>query len=161
MQWEGFLHWCVIIIPIWWISSSICEALCNCVLKTAMQIKLCFFVIIFIIVLRRKMSTQAFAGGLVSISQFLKWRGNEEAKKIWWRNWRSSWEQLKRNKKKMQANKTTEKAKAYLGQVQREFTEGKKGKLNSKEQIVASFIRTVRILIVWSLFASSNRGIRY
>lgn len=51
-------------------------------------------------------------------------------------------------KKKMQANKTTEKAKAYLGQVQREFTEGKKGKLNSKEQIVASFIRTVRILIV-------------
>lgn len=56
---------------------------------------------------------------------------------------------MKRNKKKkMQANKTTEKAKAYLGQVQREFTEGKKGKLNSKEQIVASFIRTVRILIV-------------
>lgn len=51
-------------------------------------------------------------------------------------------------KKKMQANKTTEKAKAYLGQVQREFTEGKEGKLNSKEQIVASFIRTVRILIV-------------
>lgn len=49
---------------------------------------------------------------------------------------------------KMQASKTTEKSKAYLGQVQREFTEGKKGKLNSKEQIVALFIRTVRILIV-------------
>lgn len=49
---------------------------------------------------------------------------------------------------KMQASKTTEKAKAYLGQVQREFTEGKKGKLNSKEQIVALFIWTVRILIV-------------
>lgn len=70
----------------------------------------------------------------------------------------SSW---RGTKKKMQANKTTEKAKAYLGQVQREFTEGKEGKLNSKEQIVASFIRTVRILIVWSLLASSNRGIRY
>lgn len=55
---------------------------------------------------------------------------------------------VEEEQKKMQANKATEKANAYLGQVQREFTEGKEGKFNSKEQIVASFIRTVRRLIV-------------
>lgn len=55
---------------------------------------------------------------------------------------------VEEEQKKMQANKAIEKAKAYLGQVQREFTEGKEGKWNSNEQIVASFIRTVRILIV-------------